>query len=64
MSIGPSDRSEEAHPSMTIDRHQTENNMKKLQDVLTSYTEDPDPMEQVMNVTTMGITMTLHTRGL
>ena len=46
-SIGPGDWSEKAHPSMTIDRCQTENDMRKsCKGTLTLYTEAPDPMEQ------------------
>ena len=47
-----------------INRRQTEDNTRELQDVLTSYTEDLNPMEQVINITIVGITTTLHTRDL
>ena len=46
-SIGPSDWSEEVCPSMTINRCQTKNNMRKsCKSTLILYTEALDPMEQ------------------
>ena len=50
MGIGPSNRSEEACPLMTIDGCQNKNNTedkKSCKILVTSYTVTPDPTEQV-----------------
>ena len=65
MSISPSDWSEEARLSMTIDRHQTKNDMRKsCKGTLTLYTEALDPWNKQLNIATVGMSTNLHMRDL
>ena len=64
MSISPGNRSEEAHPSMTIDRHQTGNNMReKAAKVPLHFAQKFwTPQNKQPDAATMGMNTDLHTR--
>ena len=58
-SIGPGDQSEEAHPSMTIDRCQAEGDMreKSCKGILTFTQKPQTPWNKQSDTVTMGMTM-------
>ena len=64
MSIGPSDRSEEACPSMMINRRQAGNNTReKAAKVPSHFAQEPwTPRNKQPDAATAGTNMDLHTR--
>ena len=65
-SIGPGNQSEEACPSVTIDRHQVEGDTteKNHRDTLTSTHRPKIPRNKLQNAVTAGITTNRHTTHL